>query len=75
MSGSNTSINKVTYWWDDQPYIEPGWYLAAFRDETLIMDSTGSRFPVKADDFKQNEEEKLLDQLRLHFPRTLIVKE
>lgn len=68
------TITRVTYRWDDQPGVSPGWYCESWSsDGTMQDDSQKIWFPVTVDDYTQAQEAGLREALREAFPAADIV--
>lgn len=66
---TEATITRVGGYWDDQPGVEPGWYLMAFdRDGDMVDDSQKVWFPVTADNFGRGDRKGLTAALREAFP-------
>lgn len=66
-------ITRVTYRWDDQPGVEPGWYCESWDGDRMVDDSQKVWFPVTVDDFGRDQAGELADALREAFPGAEIV--
>lgn len=66
-------ITRVTYRWDDQPGVEPGWYCESWDGDTMIDDSQKVWFPVPVDDFSADDRAGLVAALREAFPAAKVV--
>lgn len=62
------TITRVTYRWDDQPGVTPGWYAETWDDRRIIDDSQKVWFPVTVDDYGHDQEGALRDALCEAFP-------
>ena len=67
------TITRVTYRWDDQPGVTPGWYCESWAGDEMIDDSQKIWFPVDAEDFAQGQAGDLEAALRNAFPSAEIV--
>ncbi len=70
---TEADITRVTYRWDDQPGVEPGWYCQSFADDELRDDSQKVWFPVSVDDYGADEAAELVAALQEAFPNAEIV--
>lgn len=69
----NETITAVTVRWDDQAGVEPGWYAESYAGELVAGDSQKIWFPVRVDDFGEDEADDLAEALREAFPQAEIV--
>jgi hypothetical protein len=68
-----TEITKVTFRWDDQAGVEPGWYCESWDGDKMVDDSQKVWFPVPVDDFRHGQADELAAALRDAFPGAEIV--
>lgn len=66
-------VTRVTYRWDDQPGVEPGWYCESFDSGGPRDDSQKVWFPVRVDDFGESEGPELAGALQAAFPGADVV--
>lgn len=66
-------ITRVTYRWDAQKGVEPGWYVQAWAGERWADDSQKVSFPVDVDEIESERE--LRGALAEAFPGAEIVDE
>lgn len=66
-------IATVTYRWDDQPGVTPGWYCES-RDENgrTVDDSQKIWWPIDVDQFGEDERAELAQALRDAFPDAVV---
>ncbi len=75
MGQRNDTITTLYYYWDDQPGVEPGWYVQAHDAEDRVRDhSMHIWFPVDTDDFDEDQEADLVSALKAAFPDAEIEK-
>ena len=72
MTATN-EITRVTYRWDDQPGVEPGWYCESWAGSRMIDDGQKIWFPVSVDEYTEAERSDLVAALREAFPAAEIV--
>lgn len=70
-----TRITRVTYRWDDQYGVEPGWYCVAWDGDTSLYDSQKVWFPVEVDEFGRHLLPALRKALATAFPGATIEAE
>ncbi len=71
---TNTDVTRVTYRWDDQPGFDAaGWYCQSFEDNQFMDDSEKVWFPVRVDNYSEDEEDELVEALQEAFPNAKIV--
>ena len=71
---TTTTITRVTYRWDDQCGVEPGWYAETYMGREQIDDSQKVWFPVVVDDFGRDDFDGLEAAMREAFPGAEIVR-
>jgi hypothetical protein len=67
-------ITRVTYRWDDQPGVEPGWYCQSFAGDDFRDDSQKVWFSVTVDEYARGDEHSLIAALEEAFPAARIVE-
>ncbi len=70
-----TDIIRVTYRWDDQCGVEPGWYAMSYDADGERDDSQKVWFPVSVDIYDRDEADTLEASLREAFPGAEIVRQ
>ncbi len=68
-----TEITRVTYRWDDQAGVEPGWYCESYAGDERVDDSQKVWFPVAVEDYGRDEADGLTAALAEAFPGAEIV--
>ena len=61
-------VTKVSYRWDDQFGVEPGWFVETWDGCEFADDSQKVWFPVAVDQFDRDQEQDLVAALREAFP-------